>query len=509
MRIAGACDSYFITPRNPMTPRGTSPTSTHVNPLYKAKEEKKDEETQHSEEKKLGTLVPKKKKRTEFIPRKYKSTTPRGSKAAAERRPQNITLIPPRPEKIEGGLTKIDRPSFLSSMPGAVSPRDQFQSSEASKIRRENIYPDTIDEGRESSGESSKTGSSEEQRVPVAKSPQFTVDELKSRIPNKKPPPLPIAVEKPSRSKRGKPASASRSNLGVILSPRERKNLPESMDSEKAPSNEADFRERRKIPLLRADRVLKLEERVEASGLPRAQTQRGVAPKPEEMFRAFPKEPEGENLEALDATLSAKIEITSPDLIDSEIAIPSSSGPMQSEKAIPDDADEFVERSEEFPDEKDSSSETKDPQEGVQKQARPKSLMHRKGLSKVNPRTSNDLAETIKYLIKVEPSPEVGTVRALNALYSAAGGTVPIDPNQPETRVYADKLSNVPSEQRYEYLKALFDQLEFHLPPAVKREIRSSLANLYSHTYIMGDDSFIKGDLASIRMKLEKQLADL
>ncbi len=385
--------------------------------------------------------------------------------------------MPARPEKIIGGLTKIALPSSFGKMP--VSPRDKFEPNERSRVRLKNIAPDIIDEDGKSSGESSKTKSSEDDYIQPAKSPHFTVDELKSRILNKKPPPLPITREKPSEFKRVKPASTTRSNLGMILSPRERKNSPEPTDAWKAPSDDADFQERGrefpKVPLLRTDRVLNLERAGfgRASSLSRPLTQRRrVVPMPE--AAVLLNQPDAQqrdsnmgDQELLDVeptvgTLPPRIEIEQSGIIDPQISIPSDSDQAQPQKDIRDDADEFVERSEEFPDEIDSGA--KGSQEGVQKREQQKFLMRGKGLSKVNPKTSSDLAETITYLIKCEPSPEVGSVRAMNALYWAAGGRVPVDPNKPETRVYADKLIDTPNEQRYEYLKALFDQLELHLP---------------------------------------------
>lgn len=310
---------------------------------------------------------------------------------------------------------------------------------------------------------------------------------------------------------------------------------------DKAPSEETGFRKHRQIPLLRTNRVAKLEERVRATDLPRALTQRGVVPQPKETAvsnqpadliedeiealdlettiqamsinieshpaeaeRAPQYEPEDENIEPRDTSSSPRTEIAPSDTVESEFRIPLNPDLMKPDS----EEDEFIERSQEFPDEGGSSSETKAPQEGVQKRVRPK-FTHRTGLSKINPTTSQDLAETIKYLIKVEPSPEVGTVRAMNALYSAAGGHVPFDPKQPETRIYPDKLHNVPIEKRYEYLKSFFDQLELYLPPAERKAMRNSLAQLYSDTHIIRSDSSITAALISIRERLEKQLADL
>ncbi|VTU18862.1 hypothetical protein H4CHR_00270 [Variovorax sp. PBS-H4] len=176
------------------------------------------------------------------------------------------------------------------------------------------------------------------------------------------------------------------------------------------------------------------------------------------------------------------------------------------------DSGEFVERSEEFPhEEKIEELPNEEKNKDIPKQEKkPKpALSHRTRLSKVNPQTSNELVETIKYLMEVDQSSAAGTVRAMKALYSAAGGQVAADPEMSEIQVYKTKFASVPNDKRYEFLKPLFDELEPHLPMKERQDMRNSLTNLYSNTKIAKNDLMIRTELDSIRLRLKEQLDDL
>jgi hypothetical protein len=130
------------------------------------------------------------------------------------------------------------------------------------------------------------------------------------------------------------------------------------------------------------------------------------------------------------------------------------------------------------------------------------------------PATSKKMAETVKNLIEGSEGDRSKSFRAGNIFLCAAGGTIrgnfpvicaPII--YPETDACAQKLISIPNATRYEYLKALYDQLSPYLNDEQHKLMRNSLANLYSATEMSKSPTLIKSALYSLRKDLEAQLS--
>ncbi len=77
----------------------------------------------------------------------------------------------------------------------------------------------------------------------------------------------------------------------------------------------------------------------------------------------------------------------------------------------------------------------------------------------------------------------------------------------PETDDCAQKLLHTLDANRYEYIKALFDQLISHLTDKqAQNDKRFSLTYLYSATHIEKNPRLIEAQLFSLRKKLEAEL---
>lgn len=496
-----------------MTPHGTLPTSTFVNPIYQAKEKEKKEETPQSEERTLRTIVPEKKERV--LPKKYKSTTPRGSKATTERKPQNITVMPARPEKIIGGLTKISPPHFLPKMPGALSPRGKLKSSETSKIRAKNIAPGTINEDKESSGEASRTESSEEQHIQVTQSINFTIEELQ-RIPNKSLPPLPIVGEKPSGFRRVKPASTSRSHLGTILSPRERRKLPESLNSSGPASSDVAKSARSEI----------IDPEVAISSESGQTQTKNTLPDPH--FKESLSSSEGKNESSGEGEL--------PNDQDMNIISSPLRPEEQPETELKANQDDIQFSRKLFTTVKKENA-AADVQLGTQRSldaqleqllaqasdlsaaAKRISTLEKKreaghalkrlpqrggGIAgETVPTSSIELTALVKRLIRTEKRAEDQQYRALNILFCAAGGNNKL----PKTEVCADVLAKLPNEARSEYLDALYEAINQYLSPAQQESISYRLQNIRDNsrheTHKISRDNYLKHLRAELREAMQ------
>ncbi|WP_162572431.1 hypothetical protein [Variovorax sp. PBL-H6] len=77
------------------------------------------------------------------------------------------------------------------------------------------------------------------------------------------------------------------------------------------------------------------------------------------------------------------------------------------------------------------------------------------------------MAEKVKDQIARTSFTGNATVRVLLIFFCAAGGTIPVNPEHPETDACAKKLTDLPSEKRFEHLK----QIYIELGPYLTREL--------------------------------------
>jgi hypothetical protein len=394
---------------------------------------------------------------------------------------------------------------------------------------------DPIEEGSGSSGAPSKTESSEEQHIKAPEPTSPKIEYLKSLIPKKTLPPLPITRE-PSQFSKRQPTRSSKPNLGAILSPKERKKAPEPSDSGKRPSDDTDLLERdrefqevpkvRKVPkvaLERRERVLKLEgtEFGRGSRTPRLPRQRGsFVPELEQTVHSeeaqqldsnFPNLPqlpeELFNFDAIETLLDpeadeAKIQTILSGAregheISSEFMSQKDIEPTPHKK----DLNEIAQELDEF---KKEVILTLRPEKRTE-HARPSNVASQI----LAPATSKKMAETVRNLIESTEGDRPRSFRVLNILLCAAGGTIkgnapmicaPI--MYPETDDCALKLLNTPDAKRYDYIKALFDQLSPHLTDEQVQLVRDSLTYIYSATYAAKIPQFIESEINSFRKNI-------
>lgn len=127
----------------------------------------------------------------------------------------------------------------------------------------------------------------------------------------------------------------------------------------------------------------------------------------------------------------------------------------------------------------------------------------------VAPSSYEDLAAEIRKKIKetANPTLPMPAARALNMLYCAAGGLVPIDEQMPETGVYGKKLSELANHDRYHCLKALLDAFKSYLTKTQYKAINDDLPALYSVTHASRDDKSVEFRLKAIKKIIEQHLS--
>jgi hypothetical protein len=235
----------------------------------------------------------------------------------------------------------------------------------------------------------------------------------------------------------------------------------------------------------------------------KASSDAGAKPTPFRMSFVIPRR------EKSSSTGSGLVSTTPRRRVDSNEA--SSKKPVDQvrlKETLPGEADEFLERSEEFP-ENPPETEKLQPETHKQTEKQKSRMVRRSVVSSAKQKNKSGwLAAAAKRSIDTELRPEVSTVRALKAIYCAAGGHVELNPDEPEIKVYK-ALRKISLVERYDYSKALFDDLSEYLSAYERKMVGNYLANAYSDQVISKNMRHTAGDLLSLRRFIEAQLLDL
>jgi hypothetical protein len=230
---------------------------------------------------------------------------------------------------------------------------------------------------------------------------------------------------------------------------------------------------------------------------------------------------EDEASEPFDADSSPRIKIISsplPDIADPDIEISSkvTIDQVYPSETLSGETDEIVEHFEESR-EKPTLVEAEKFQPEIQKpmkqykdrENKNTRLARRTMLRSVQPKNSSELATAVYWSICNDFSSELNIVRALKALYCAAGGNIAVSPDEPGTRFYVEALSNLPDADRWEYLKALLDKLFIYLSVRERKMVGSLLANIYSDQNISKNMECVAVHLATLRVFIENEIRDI
>jgi hypothetical protein len=131
--------------------------------------------------------------------------------------------------------------------------------------------------------------------------------------------------------------------------------------------------------------------------------------------------------------------------------------------------------------------------------------LHKFHDSNLAPASNRKLAEKINDQIARTSFIGNAQVRVLRIFFCAAGGIIPVNPEHPETDACAKRLTNLPTDQRFDCLQQLFIELGSYMTRQSILLTTAAIGKIFANRDAGGDPEEIYSILAELRSGLQEQ----